>query len=170
MICWLKTPCKYWYAFFFICLGKVLASSLSPYHEGRYMEQRLRSSSEGTAGSGRMVLKPKEGHAEASSLRKHRAGSSSSKMNSLVSLSVCLQIMSNALCSRLLTTLAEWAQSEWKIWFHNWCCQSEGLNFQLRVSWARTDNSVPGSKLLLFWGKLFHFCFKARPMLTMETP
>ncbi|XP_052578077.1 serine-rich coiled-coil domain-containing protein 1 isoform X6 [Peromyscus californicus insignis] len=62
---------------------KVLASSLSPYHEGRYMEQRLRSSSEGTAGSGRMVLKPKEGHAEASSLRKHRAGSSSSKMNSL---------------------------------------------------------------------------------------
>ncbi|XP_035304647.1 serine-rich coiled-coil domain-containing protein 1 isoform X3 [Cricetulus griseus] len=63
--------------------AKVLASSLSPYHEGRYIERRLRSSSEGTAGSGRMVLKPKDGHAEASSLRKHRAGSSSSKMNSL---------------------------------------------------------------------------------------
>lgn len=63
--------------------AKVLASSLSPYHEGRYMERRLRSSSEGTAGSGRVVLKPKDGHAEASSLRKHRAGSSSSKMNSL---------------------------------------------------------------------------------------
>ncbi|KAL1768240.1 hypothetical protein HispidOSU_026474, partial [Sigmodon hispidus] len=63
--------------------AKVLASSLSPYHEGKYMERRLRSSSEGTAGSGRMVLKPKEGHVDASSLRKHRAGSSSSKMNSL---------------------------------------------------------------------------------------
>lgn len=62
---------------------KVLASSLSPYHEGRYIERRLRSSSEGTAGGGRVVLKPKDGHAEASSLRKHRAGSSSSKMNSL---------------------------------------------------------------------------------------
>ncbi|KAL6086564.1 hypothetical protein STEG23_006878, partial [Scotinomys teguina] len=60
-----------------------LASSLSPYHEGRYLEQRLRSSSEGAAGSGRMVLKPKEGRVEASSLRKPRAGSSSSKMNSL---------------------------------------------------------------------------------------
>ncbi|XP_038174728.1 serine-rich coiled-coil domain-containing protein 1 isoform X2 [Arvicola amphibius] len=63
--------------------AKVLASSLSPYHEGRYIERRLRSSSEGTAGNGRMVSKPKDGHAEASSLRKHRAGSSSSKMNSL---------------------------------------------------------------------------------------
>ncbi|XP_060229749.1 serine-rich coiled-coil domain-containing protein 1 isoform X2 [Meriones unguiculatus] len=63
--------------------AKVLASSLSPYREGRYIERRLRSSSEGTAGSGRVVLKPKDGHVEASSLRKHRAGSSSSKMNSL---------------------------------------------------------------------------------------
>lgn len=63
--------------------AKVLASSLSPYREGRYIERRLRSSSEGTAGSGRMVLKPKDGHVEASSLRKHRAGSSSSKLNSL---------------------------------------------------------------------------------------
>lgn len=63
--------------------AKVLASSLSPYREGRYIERRLRSSSEGTAGSGRMVLKPKDGHVEASSLRKHRTGSSSSKMNSL---------------------------------------------------------------------------------------
>ncbi|XP_051008213.1 serine-rich coiled-coil domain-containing protein 1 isoform X2 [Acomys russatus] len=63
--------------------AKVLASSLSPYREGRYIERRLRSSSEGTAGSGRMVLKPKDGHVEASSLKKHRAGSSSSKMNSL---------------------------------------------------------------------------------------
>lgn len=159
MVRWLKTPCKYWYAFFSICLGKVLASSLSPYHEGRYMEQRLRSSSEGTAGSGRMVLKPKEGHAEASSLRKHRAGSSSSKMNSLVSLSVCLQIMSNALCSRLLTPLAEWAQSEWKIQFHNRCCQSEWLNFYMRVSWDRTDNSVPGSNIPLFWGEIVSFLF-----------
>ncbi|XP_031237925.1 serine-rich coiled-coil domain-containing protein 1 isoform X2 [Mastomys coucha] len=63
--------------------AKVLASSLSPYREGRYIERRLRSSSEGTAGSGRMVLKPKDGHVESSSLRKHRTGSSSSKMNSL---------------------------------------------------------------------------------------
>lgn len=63
--------------------AKVLASSLSPYREGRYIERRLRSSSEGTAGSSRMVLKPKDGHVEASSLRKHRTGSSSSKMNSL---------------------------------------------------------------------------------------
>ncbi|XP_034367067.1 serine-rich coiled-coil domain-containing protein 1 isoform X2 [Arvicanthis niloticus] len=62
---------------------KVLASSLSPYREGRCIERRLRSSSEGTAGSGRMVVKPKDGHVEASSLRKHRTGSSSSKMNSL---------------------------------------------------------------------------------------
>lgn len=54
--------------------AKVLASSLSPYREGRYIERRLRSSSEGTAGSSRMVLKPKDGHVEASSLRKHRTG------------------------------------------------------------------------------------------------
>lgn len=163
MLCYLKTPCKYWCSFFCICLGKVLASSLSPYHEGRYIERRLRSSSEGTAGSSRMVLKPKDGHAEASSLRKPRAGSSSSKMNSLVSLYICLQKTSNALSVRLLTPLAEWTQSGWKIGIRNRCCQSERLNFHLRVSWGRTDNSVPGSNPPLFGGKLSHFCFKARP-------
>ncbi|XP_076998977.1 serine-rich coiled-coil domain-containing protein 1 isoform X2 [Tamandua tetradactyla] len=64
--------------------AKVLASSLSPYREGRFIERRLRSSSEGTAGSSRMILKPKDGNTEeANSLRKQRAGSSSSKMNSL---------------------------------------------------------------------------------------
>lgn len=151
-----------WYSFFFICLGKVLASSLSPYHEGRYIERRLRSSSEGTAGSGRMVLKPKDGHAESSSLRKHRAGSSSSKMNSLVSLYVHLQTISNVLCAKLVTPLAEWTQHEWKIGFHNQSGQSERLNFRLWVSWGRTHNSVPGSNPPLFWGKLLHFCFKAR--------
>ncbi|XP_067593058.1 serine-rich coiled-coil domain-containing protein 1 isoform X4 [Pseudorca crassidens] len=64
--------------------AKVLASSLSPYREGRYIERRLRSSSEGTAGSSRMILKPKDGNVEeVNSLRKQRAGSSSSKMNSM---------------------------------------------------------------------------------------
>ncbi|XP_053463707.1 serine-rich coiled-coil domain-containing protein 1 isoform X1 [Nycticebus coucang] len=64
--------------------AKVLASSLSPYREGRFIERRLRSSSEGTAGSSRMILKPKDGHGEeVNSLRKQRAGSSSSKMNSM---------------------------------------------------------------------------------------
>ncbi|XP_005374313.1 PREDICTED: serine-rich coiled-coil domain-containing protein 1 isoform X2 [Chinchilla lanigera] len=64
--------------------AKVLASSLSPYREGRFIERRLRSSSEGTAGSSRLVLKPKDGNVEeVNSLRKQRAGSSSSKMNSL---------------------------------------------------------------------------------------
>ncbi|KAM8801486.1 serine-rich coiled-coil domain-containing protein 1 isoform 2-T2 [Rhynchonycteris naso] len=63
---------------------KVLASSLSPYREGRFIERRLRSSSEGTAGSSRMILKPKDGNAEeVNSLRKQRTGSSSSKMNSM---------------------------------------------------------------------------------------
>ncbi|KAG8511634.1 Serine-rich coiled-coil domain-containing protein 1, partial [Galemys pyrenaicus] len=63
--------------------AKVLASSLSPNREGRFIERRLRSSSEGTAGSSRMILKPKDGNAdEINSLRKQRAGSSSSKMNS----------------------------------------------------------------------------------------
>ncbi|XP_066488923.1 serine-rich coiled-coil domain-containing protein 1 isoform X1 [Tiliqua scincoides] len=61
-----------------------LASSLSPYREGRFIEKRLRSSSEGTAGSSRMILKPKDGHPEElNSLRKQRTGSSSSKMNSM---------------------------------------------------------------------------------------
>ncbi|XP_053108636.1 serine-rich coiled-coil domain-containing protein 1 isoform X3 [Hemicordylus capensis] len=61
-----------------------LASSFSPYREGRFIEKRLRSSSEGTAGSSRMILKPKDGNPEdMNSLRKQRAGSSSSKMNSL---------------------------------------------------------------------------------------
>ncbi|XP_069878384.1 serine-rich coiled-coil domain-containing protein 1 isoform X2 [Dipodomys merriami] len=64
--------------------AKVLASSLSPYREGRFVERRLRSSSEGTAGGSRMILKPKDGKTEeANSLRKQRASSSSSKMNSL---------------------------------------------------------------------------------------
>ncbi|XP_045853801.1 serine-rich coiled-coil domain-containing protein 1 isoform X3 [Meles meles] len=65
--------------------AKVLASSFSPYREGRFIERRLRSSSEGTAGSSRMILKPKDGNVEevSSSLRKQRAGSSSSKMNSM---------------------------------------------------------------------------------------
>nr|XP_023409008.1 serine-rich coiled-coil domain-containing protein 1 isoform X1 [Loxodonta africana] len=63
---------------------KVLASSFSPYREGRFIERRLRSSSEGTTGSSRMILKPKDGNAEeVNSLRKQRAGSSSSKMNSM---------------------------------------------------------------------------------------
>uniref|UniRef100_A0A8C6ZXC1 Coiled-coil serine rich protein 1 n=2 Tax=Neovison vison TaxID=452646 RepID=A0A8C6ZXC1_NEOVI len=64
--------------------AKVLASSFSPYREGRFIERRLRSSSEGTAGSSRMILKSKDGNVEeVSSLRKQRAGSSSSKMNSM---------------------------------------------------------------------------------------
>uniref|UniRef100_A0A8D0ZNV2 Coiled-coil serine rich protein 1 n=1 Tax=Sus scrofa TaxID=9823 RepID=A0A8D0ZNV2_PIG len=64
--------------------AKVLASSLSPYREGRFIERRLRSSSEGTAGSSRMILKPRDGNVEeVNSLRKQRAGSSSSKMNSM---------------------------------------------------------------------------------------
>ncbi|XP_053522383.1 serine-rich coiled-coil domain-containing protein 1 isoform X2 [Artibeus jamaicensis] len=64
--------------------AKVLASSLSPYREGRFIERRLRSSSEGTAGSSRMVLKTKDGNSEeVNSLRKQRASSSSSKMNSM---------------------------------------------------------------------------------------
>ncbi|KAM4834402.1 serine-rich coiled-coil domain-containing protein 1 isoform 1-T2 [Thomomys bottae] len=64
--------------------AKVLASSLSPHREGRFMERRLRSSSEGTAEGSRTILKPKDGKAEeANSLRKQRASSSSSKMNSL---------------------------------------------------------------------------------------
>ncbi|XP_062991262.1 serine-rich coiled-coil domain-containing protein 1 isoform X2 [Elgaria multicarinata webbii] len=61
-----------------------LASSFSPYREGRFIEKRLRSSSEGTAGSSRMILKPKDGNPEEmNSLRKQRTGSSSSKMNSM---------------------------------------------------------------------------------------
>ncbi|KAI4572514.1 hypothetical protein MJT46_005582 [Ovis ammon polii x Ovis aries] len=65
--------------------AKVLASSLSPYREGRFIERRLRSSSEGTAGSSRMILKPKDGNVEeVNSLRKQRASSSSSKMNSMI--------------------------------------------------------------------------------------
>ncbi|XP_058403494.1 serine-rich coiled-coil domain-containing protein 1 isoform X2 [Diceros bicornis minor] len=64
--------------------ARVLASSLSPYREGRFIERRLRSSSEGTAGSSRMILKPKDGNVEeVNSLRKQRASSSSSKMNSM---------------------------------------------------------------------------------------
>ncbi|XP_077157002.1 serine-rich coiled-coil domain-containing protein 1 isoform X2 [Paroedura picta] len=61
-----------------------LASSFSPHREWRFIEKRLRSSSEGTAGSSRMILKPKDGNPEElSSLRKQRTGSSSSKMNSM---------------------------------------------------------------------------------------
>ncbi|XP_048365636.1 serine-rich coiled-coil domain-containing protein 1-like [Sphaerodactylus townsendi] len=61
-----------------------LASSFSPHREWRFIEKRLRSSSEGTAGSSRMILKPKDGNPEElNSLRKQRADSSSSKMNSM---------------------------------------------------------------------------------------
>ncbi|XP_069711726.1 serine-rich coiled-coil domain-containing protein 1 isoform X2 [Phaenicophaeus curvirostris] len=61
-----------------------LANSFSPYREGRLVEKRLRSSSEGTAGGSRLVIKPKdENTEELNSLRKQRASSSSSKMNSM---------------------------------------------------------------------------------------
>ncbi|NXC42768.1 CCSE1 protein, partial [Penelope pileata] len=61
-----------------------LANSFSPYRESRFIEKRLRSSSEGTAGSSRLIIKPKDGNAEElNSLRKQRASSSSSKMNSM---------------------------------------------------------------------------------------
>ncbi|XP_066042472.1 serine-rich coiled-coil domain-containing protein 1 isoform X3 [Chamaea fasciata] len=61
-----------------------LANSLSPYRESRFVEKRLRSSSEGTAGGSRLIIKPKDGNAEElNSLRKQRASSSSSKMNSM---------------------------------------------------------------------------------------
>ncbi|NXX25158.1 CCSE1 protein, partial [Nicator chloris] len=61
-----------------------LANSLSPYREGRCVEKRLRSSSEGTAGGSRLIIKPKDGNIEElNSLRKQRASSSSSKMNSM---------------------------------------------------------------------------------------
>ncbi|XP_075005675.1 serine-rich coiled-coil domain-containing protein 1 isoform X2 [Calonectris borealis] len=61
-----------------------LANSFSPYREGRFVEKRLRSSSEGTAGGSRLIIKPKEGNTEElNSLRKQRASSSSSKMNSM---------------------------------------------------------------------------------------
>ncbi|KFV06967.1 Serine-rich coiled-coil domain-containing protein 1, partial [Tauraco erythrolophus] len=61
-----------------------LANSFSPYREGRFVEKRLRSSSEGTAGGSRLIIKPKDGNTEElNSLRKQRASSSSSKMNSL---------------------------------------------------------------------------------------
>ncbi|XP_070587086.1 serine-rich coiled-coil domain-containing protein 1-like [Erythrolamprus reginae] len=61
-----------------------LPSSLSPFREGRFLEKRLRSSSEGTAGNSRMILKPKDGNLEdINSLRKQRTSSPSSKMNSL---------------------------------------------------------------------------------------
>uniref|UniRef100_A0A672U146 Coiled-coil serine rich protein 1 n=1 Tax=Strigops habroptila TaxID=2489341 RepID=A0A672U146_STRHB len=61
-----------------------LANSFSPYREGRFVEKRLRSSSEGTAGGSRLIIKPKAGNTEElNSLRKQRASSSSSKMNSM---------------------------------------------------------------------------------------
>ncbi|KAK9398712.1 serine-rich coiled-coil domain-containing protein 1 [Crotalus adamanteus] len=61
-----------------------LPSSFSPFREGRFIEKRLRSSSEGTAGNSRMILKPKDGNPEEMNcLRKQRTSSSSSKMNSL---------------------------------------------------------------------------------------
>ncbi|KAM9382052.1 serine-rich coiled-coil domain-containing protein 1 [Phaethornis superciliosus] len=61
-----------------------LANSFSPYREGRFVEKRLRSSSEGTAGGSRLIIKPKDGNTEElNSLRKQRANSSSSKMNSM---------------------------------------------------------------------------------------
>ncbi|KFP00807.1 Serine-rich coiled-coil domain-containing protein 1 [Calypte anna] len=61
-----------------------LANSFSPYREGRFVEKRLRSSSEGTAGGSRLIIKPKDGNTEElNSLWKQRANSSSSKMNSM---------------------------------------------------------------------------------------
>ncbi|XP_061220834.1 serine-rich coiled-coil domain-containing protein 1 isoform X2 [Neopsephotus bourkii] len=64
-----------------------LANSFSPYREGRFVEKRLRSSSEGTAGGSRLIIKPKAGNTEdLNSLRKQRASSSSSKMNSMSTL------------------------------------------------------------------------------------
>ncbi|KAB0345197.1 hypothetical protein FD754_022123 [Muntiacus muntjak] len=79
--------------------AKVLASSLSPYREGRFIERRLRSSSEGTAGSSRMILKPKDGNVEeVNSLRKQRASSSSSKMNSMV---IFIYVISYDICLSL---------------------------------------------------------------------
>ncbi|GAB0188833.1 serine-rich coiled-coil domain-containing protein 1 [Grus japonensis] len=61
-----------------------LANSFSPYREGRFVEKRLRSSSEGTAGGSRLIVKPKDGNTEElNSLRKQRTSSSSSKMNSM---------------------------------------------------------------------------------------
>ncbi|NXA36528.1 CCSE1 protein, partial [Eudromia elegans] len=61
-----------------------LANSFSPYRDGRFIEKRLRSSSEGTSGSSRLIIKPKDGNTEeVNSLRKQRASSSSSKMNSM---------------------------------------------------------------------------------------
>ncbi|NWY05737.1 CCSE1 protein, partial [Nothoprocta ornata] len=61
-----------------------LANSFSPYRDSRFVEKRLRSSSEGTAGSSRLIIKPKDGNTEElNSLRKQRTSSSSSKMNSM---------------------------------------------------------------------------------------
>ncbi|NWX52379.1 CCSE1 protein, partial [Steatornis caripensis] len=61
-----------------------LANSFSPYRDGRFIEKRLRSSSEGTAGGSRLIVKPRDGNIEdLNSLRKQRASSSSSKMNSM---------------------------------------------------------------------------------------
>ncbi|NWU68105.1 CCSE1 protein, partial [Pterocles burchelli] len=61
-----------------------LDNSFSPYREGRFVEKRLRSSSEGTAGGSRLIVKPKDGNTEQlNSLQKQRASSSSSKMNSM---------------------------------------------------------------------------------------
>ncbi|XP_075277621.1 serine-rich coiled-coil domain-containing protein 1 isoform X3 [Opisthocomus hoazin] len=66
------------------CSKVDLANSFSPYREGRFVEKRLRSSSEGTAGGSRLIIKPKDGNTEElNSLRKQRASSSSSKMNSM---------------------------------------------------------------------------------------
>lgn len=60
------------------------AYCFSPYQEEKAMERRLRSASEGTAGSSRIQLKLKETFLEGvNSLRRQRAGSSSSKMNSM---------------------------------------------------------------------------------------
>ncbi|NXX19533.1 CCSE1 protein, partial [Podargus strigoides] len=66
------------------CSKVDLSNSFSPYREGRFVEKRLRSSSEGTAGGSRLIIKPKDGNTEElNSLRKQRASSSSSKMNSM---------------------------------------------------------------------------------------
>ncbi|KAM6075933.1 serine-rich coiled-coil domain-containing protein 1 isoform 2-T2 [Chlamydotis macqueenii] len=67
-----------------VCSKVDLANSFSPYRESRFVEKRLRSSSEGTAGGSRLIVKPRDGNTEElNSLRKQRASSSSSKMNSM---------------------------------------------------------------------------------------
>ncbi|NXX88371.1 CCSE1 protein, partial [Centropus bengalensis] len=71
-----KTQQGYETFFFFVDL----ANSFFFFRESRFVEKRLRSSSEGTAGGSRLIIKPKDGNIFFFySLRKQRASSSSSK-------------------------------------------------------------------------------------------